>query len=88
MTIMVAGTGSFAKPFHINRHDPLIRSVNLYLEDSIVTSLILITIALGHVLSQSEYLITGNMPANLWLPREMALTENSKVCLGLQQADL
>ncbi len=34
MSILVAGTGSFAKPFHINRHDPLIRSVSLYFEDN------------------------------------------------------
>ena len=36
MTILVAGTGQFSKPFHINRHDPLIRSISIYLEDSIV----------------------------------------------------
>jgi|LauGreDrversion4_2_1035121.scaffolds.fasta_scaffold30028_2 hypothetical protein len=37
MTIMVGGTGHFSKPFNINRHDPLIRSVSIYLEDAVVS---------------------------------------------------
>jgi hypothetical protein len=39
MTIMVAGTGHFSKPFHINRHDPLIRSISIYLEDAVVRNI-------------------------------------------------
>ena len=55
MTIMVAGTGHFSKPFHINRHDPLIRSVSIYLEDAIVRLyFIILSLALGHVLSEFE----------------------------------
>jgi hypothetical protein len=34
MTILVGGTGSFAKPFHITRHDPLTRAVNYCIEES------------------------------------------------------
>lgn len=34
MTILVGGTGSFAKPFHITRHDPLIKAVNYCIDDS------------------------------------------------------
>jgi len=41
MTILVSGTGSFAKPFHINRHDPLIRSISYYCDDTKVIVLYL-----------------------------------------------
>jgi hypothetical protein len=36
MTILVGGTGSFAKPFNIPRHDPLTRAVNSCLDDSTI----------------------------------------------------
>lgn len=44
MTIMVAGTGHFSKPFQINRHDPLIRSISIYVEDAVVSHLEIIMI--------------------------------------------
>lgn len=37
LTVMVAGDGSFSKPFQINRQDPLVRSMNQYCDDIVVS---------------------------------------------------
>lgn len=40
MTILVSGTGSFTKPFQVNRQDPLVRSINYYCDDNVVRPLL------------------------------------------------
>ena len=41
MTILISGTGSFSKPYQIKRDDPLVRSINYYLEDTVVWDMFL-----------------------------------------------
>lgn len=41
MTILLSGNGAFNKPFQINRHDPLVRSINYYCDDTVMWDMFL-----------------------------------------------
>jgi hypothetical protein len=89
MTILVAGTGHFSKPFQINRHDPLIRSISIYVEDAVVSFFESSQfLALGHVFSEFELDAADSVGSEFRIPPQVEPRKGPQICLRVQSKAL